>query len=243
MDLKYFKTTVEKQSLRRGYKLHCHLMSFIPIRYNKQISAWQNRKHLRENLVQTIEQKYKKILTLEEKKNLLTPGFPPQLLFASISISHCAFLGGFVISSSEVGNELSLVLKPSSAKRQIFIGFDVEELGRAKEKTVLRISNQEELNKAPSPSALWSAKEAAYKSLSLLRKGTYIKDISIFDWQLVSSMENTTEVKLHISKTTDEDRKKPSHIYDYKFIIKEKNIKGEGTICYFKRGGDGACFF
>ncbi|MYE07356.1 MAG: 4'-phosphopantetheinyl transferase superfamily protein [Oligoflexia bacterium] len=221
-DLKFFKKIVETQGLRRGYKLHCHLMAFI--------SNWQNRKHLREQLVQTIEQQYKKKLPSEQKKTLLTPGVPPQLPFASVSVSHCAFLGGFVISPSGSLNTPSSSLKLAFVK-QPFIGFDLEQLGRAKEKTLLRISNKKELSDTPSPSALWSAKEAAYKSISSLQRDTHIKHISIFGWQPVSSIENIKAAKPNISKKLEREEKESPKIYDYQFIIKEKNIKGEGFVC------------
>ncbi|MDE0118728.1 MAG: hypothetical protein OXM55_01810 [Bdellovibrionales bacterium] len=270
--LRYFENIVEKQSLRLGCKLHCHLIGFIPLRfafsdllfsspkkkeslkpslfsipiwYNKQNSTFQGRKYLREQLVQTIEQKYKKKLSLEQKKKLLTPGIPPQLPYASISVSHCAFLGGFVISSLDFCNDSSSVQKSTSIKQQSSIGFDLEELGRAKEKTVLRISKKKELNKAPSPSALWSAKEAAYKSISSFQSDTHIKDISIFDWLCVSSIEHTQVAKPNISKEPEREEvegKESPNIYDYKFTIKEKNIKGEGFICCLKNVVVGLAF-
>ena len=63
------------------------------------------------------------------------------------------------------------------------MGFDLEQPARAKEKTVLRISNKEELSASPSPASLWSAKEAAYKSVSSILSGAAIRQISVFDWK------------------------------------------------------------
>ena len=218
-DLRFFETTVEKQSLRLGYNLSCHLIGF-----DKQSSSLQKRKQLREHLVKTIEKKFPKKLSLEQKNVLLTPGGVPQTPFASVSISHCALMGGFVIS--QLDSAVNLFYPPTeySSNKPLFIGFDLEQLGRAKEKTVLRISNKKELAQAPSPSALWSAKEAAYKSISSLQSDIHIKHISIFDWQ--SIVQSNTDTK----------------IYDYQFITANKNIKGKGFICCLKNIITGLAF-
>ena len=100
----------------------------------------------------------------------------------------------------------------------------LEQLGRAKEKTVLRISNKKELAQAPSPSALWSAKEAAYKSISSLQSDIHIKHISIFDWQ--SIVKSNTDTKIH----------------NYQFTIEDKTIKGKGVICCLKNIITGLAF-
>ena len=227
-DLRFFETTVETQGLRLDCKLICHLTIF-----DKQSSALENRTYLRKQLVHIIEQKYKKNFSLEQKKKLLTPGMPPQLPFVSVSISHCAFMGGFVTCRSDFLDTPLPILKSASTNKRASIGFDLEELRRAKEKTVLRVSNQTELNHAPSPSALWSAKEAAYKSIGSLQNNIYIKHISIFDWQCVPPIRDT-QAQPNINKKPEKEEKELPKIYDYKFTIKEKNIKGKGIICQFK---------
>ena len=227
-DLKFFETTVEKQSLRLDCKLNCYLMAF-----DKQSSTLENRKHLREQLVQTIEKIAQKKLSLEQKKALLTPGKPPKIPFASVSISHCAFMGGFVISRLDLADAPSSPPESTSTERSS-IGFDLEQLGRATEKTVLRISNKKEINQAPSSSALWSAKEAAYKSISSFQSDIHIKHILVVDWQCLSPIENTQAAKPNISKKPEWKKKELPKIYDYQFTIVDKDIEGKGVICCLK---------
>lgn len=189
-DLQFFEKTVEQNGSRLSCNLLCHLTFF-----NKNNSSPEQRKELREQLIQKIETIKK--LSLEQKKSMLTLDVPPQVPFASLSLSHCALMGGFIISP--------LV--------HFSLGFDLEKKNRAKEKTVLRISTQDELNQSPSASALWSAKEAVYKSISQYQNHTHIKQISIFDWQPTSSKKEITK------------------IYDYQFKTENTNIKGKGFVC------------
>ena len=190
-NLRFFEKTVEQNSSRLNCNLLCHLIPF-----NKNIL--EQRKKLREQLIQKIESIKK--LSLEQKQSLLTLNTPPQVPFVSLSLSHCALAGGFIISPSA----------------HLSLGFDLEQNGRAKEKTVLRISNQDELNQSPSASFLWSAKEAAYKSLSQYQNHTHIKQIAVFNWHHVPSERETTKV------------------YDYQFTSENTNKRGKGYICFIE---------
>ena len=104
-DLRFFETTVEKQSLRLSYKLSCHLMVF-----DKQSSSLENRTYLREQLALEIEKIVPKKLSLEQKNILLKPGGVPQTPFASISISHCA-LWAVLLSPNSILLLISLTLQ------------------------------------------------------------------------------------------------------------------------------------
>ena len=193
-DLKLFKSVIEQQSSRLGCLLDCHL-SFM----DKNISSIEQRKKIRIDLVKEINKKWPNKLSEDQINSLLIPGRPPRLPFVSLSIAHSSDIGGFIFTSSPV-----------------FIGFDLEQQGRAQEKTVLHISQKEELEQSPSPSALWSAKESAYKAVHFLKDDIYIKKISIFNWQTVSLKNNDLVV------------------YDYQFKIESVDNRGKGCICFFK---------
>ena len=184
--LSAYERIIEKNSLRLGCELRCHLIYF-----DAAIPLLEKRKNIREQLVKRTEKIRK--LSEEQKKLLLTPGVPVQTPFASLSLSHCVSIGGFIISSSA----------------RHFIGLDLEQRGRAKEETVLRISGQEELTQAPSPSALWSAKEAAYKSIDRFQDNIPIRQISVSHWKLIAPDS-----------------------YHYQFKTSEK--KGKGYVCFLK---------
>ena len=186
--------TVEQHSLRLDYKLSCYLYPC-----NSQVSSLEQRKKLRKLLTKEIENSWPNTLSTEQKKQLLTPGNLPQIPFTSLSVSHSSFIGGFIISFNN----------------QISLGFDLEQAGRAKERTALRIaSNEEELHQSPSPSALWSAKEAIYKSIHPFQNSIHVKQISVFDWIPILETKNPDAL------TT----------YDYRFEIKNK--KGKGFVCF-----------
>ena len=190
--IKILKQAVEQNSFRQGYKLICYLYPF-----NNQESSLDQRKKLRKLLIEEIEKNWSNTLSIEQKKQLLIPGTLLQIPFASLSVSHSSVMGGFIISPDT----------------QISLGFDLEQLGRAKERTVLRIASEEELKKSPSPSFLWSAKEATYKSVHSLRKSISIKQISVFDWTPIQGMKESDTLKT----------------YDYLFEI--EHTKGKGFVC------------
>lgn len=83
------------------------------------------------------------------------------------SISHAPGLGGYVCTQDP----------------GVFIGFDIELSSRVTPAIVQRICKTElEALEAPSPAALWTAKEAAYKSLRGLNQPEVISEISITGW-------------------------------------------------------------
>ena len=198
-DLQLFEKVIEQNSVRLGCPLVCHL-SFM----DKNISSIEQRKKLRIDLVKEINKKWPNKLSEEQRNSLLIPGKPPRLPFVSLSIAHSADVGGFIFTSSP-----------------FFIGFDLEQRGRAKERTVLRVSQREELDQSPSPSALWSAKESTYKAVSLLKSDIYIKKISILNWQILSLEDCDQPVE-------------KLEIYDYQFKVEDKDHFGKGCICFFK---------
>ena len=189
--IKLLKKIGEQKSLRMGYKLSCYL---YPL--NNQNSLLDQRKKIRKQLTEEIEKSWPNTLSVEQKKKLLIPGTLAQVPFASLSISHSAFIGGFIISPGT----------------QVSLGFDLERVERAKKRTALRISSKSEFYQSPSPSFLWSAKEAAYKSVHSFQKTISIKKISIFDWT------PTEKKKLDVLK-----------IYNYQFKV--NNTNGKGFIC------------
>lgn len=194
-DLKLFEYIITKYSLSLCCPLYCYL-NFI----DTKKSPIKQRYFLRKTLIQKIKLLYPQKLCIKQENTLLNLNTPPALNGASISITHSQQIEGFILASP---------FKYS-------LGFDLEILERAKTKTVLRISNKQELNKAPSNSILWSAKEAAYKSIKL--SCIYITQVEIFDWEPIT-LNNSSDKMLKNTKLK---------IYHYKF--KAKNNTGNGFI-------------
>lgn len=92
---------------------------------------------------------------------------PPHAPGLYASISHCDQGGGFCVSET----------RP--------VGFDVELAVRVSERTVARIcAGADEVRSAPSPAALWCAKEAAFKSLlSTGFQPSIVAAITTTDWR------------------------------------------------------------
>lgn len=107
--------------------------------------------------------KFLKVL-LQPAESLITP-------FATISIAHCPKLGGFIFSFD---NRFSL-------------GFDMELSYRPTQKLLSRVSKEKELNEAPLPSLLWTAKEAAFKcaNQALIPKPQFLKHCLISGWRQI----------------------------------------------------------
>ena len=191
--------------------LNCPLLCRLIV-FKKDLSFLEKRKKVRFSLVEEIANK--KSLSQEQEARLLTPGTP--VPFADVSLSHSTSMGGFVIGSLAYPALFS-------------VGFDLEQAGRAKVKTVLRVSQQEELNQAPSPSFLWSAKEAVYKSVSHLQylpslakevqNPVLPRELSLFNWELFG------EEALSEKSLLEE-----SMVYRFQFQYKNKAITGEGFV-------------
>lgn len=212
-DLPLLEYIITKYSLHFGYDVLCYLTTLYSphsnLKFNIQ-SKNQLRNKLRNQLVKKIECFRSQKLSAKQKSLLLDLTHPPTIYFASISISHSVLAGGFIISSPEN-----------------LIGFDLEKLERANQKIVLRVGSQNELNNSPSPSALWSAKEASYKSLYYSPFKIFINQIIIFDWKKVSS-----DNKIFPSTNFNVTKVK---IYNYKFKIKTHPIQGKGYICILNK--------
>ena len=98
---------------------------------------------------------------------LLKIGEKPYCPFAGLSISHCHHLGAFLFSFDS----------------SISIGFDMEDQHRITKKLIHRISSKQEINQAPSPSFLWTAKEASLKCLSNNQSPLLLSDCLISHWK------------------------------------------------------------
>lgn len=99
----------------------------------------QIRQHIAEN--------YSAFFKRDQMAKLFDLTQIPQPENVSLSISHCASVGGYVFSHYNVG-------------------FDIEEKKRISPSVLKRVCSSAELNSAPDPAFLWSAKESAYKALS-----------------------------------------------------------------------------
>ena len=217
--------------------LNCPLLCRLIV-FKKDFCFLEKRKKVRLGLVEEIANK--KSLSQEQKIHLLTPGTP--VPFADVSLSHSVSMGGFVIGS--------LAYPPLFS-----VGFDLEQAGRAKVKTVLRISKQEELSQAPSPSFLWSAKEAVYKNICNLqylpsspkreqrgRAPVLIKHISLFNWELFKdsplSERGLGEEPLS-GKSLGKSLLEEPMVYRFQFQYKDHKaitpIKGEGFVFSFAK--------
>ena len=84
------------------------------------------------------------------------------------SISHCTLMGGIALS-------------------RFPIGLDIEVRHRVEWPIVQRVSTLEEVALATEPSALWCAKEAAFKALKKYSQPSVISEISIGGWQKIDS--------------------------------------------------------
>jgi len=114
-----------------------------------------------------------------ELKNKMATAYP----FSDSSISHCRTLGGFAFSVYDSGHVISL-------------GFDLEETDRVTTEIARRIClTAEEFEKAPSPASLWSAKEAAFKTLKGPQQPKTVSELELTDWRILGSQSETASVK------------------------------------------------
>nr|WP_295904205.1 4'-phosphopantetheinyl transferase superfamily protein [uncultured Bdellovibrio sp.] len=119
------------------------------------------------------------------------------------SVSHCEGVGVVVASRSPVG-------------------VDVEVHTRVEEKTVARVSSHEEVLAAPSPTSLWSAKEAIFKALRSYDQPSVISKISVGAWKNIDSQTETYRL-LHpeIHGSPSENRGVVMHFgeHTYSFFV------------------------
>ncbi|MBK9324433.1 MAG: 4'-phosphopantetheinyl transferase superfamily protein [Bdellovibrionaceae bacterium] len=90
------------------------------------------------------------------------------------STSHARAIGGFALSN-----------RP--------IGFDIEAQDRVQNNTISRVSQNSEVSEAPTHTHLWTAKEAAYKSLAKFSQPTVISSIQIGQWTQTNHFKLTNE--------------------------------------------------
>ena len=130
--------------------------------------TWEERLKLREILLNHLE----KLIHLgKDKEKLLIPGRRPWISLASISISHCKILGGFIFS-----------LDTNTS-----IGLDIEEIVRIRPGLTDRLSQKKEVEQAPTDALLWVAKEASFKCLPPNNKSIFMSHIYIFNWSHLHS--------------------------------------------------------
>jgi phosphopantetheinyl transferase (holo-ACP synthase) len=114
-----------------------------------------------------------------ELKKRMSKAYP----FSDSSISHCRSMGGFAFTSFDSDHVAQ-------------IGFDIEEDVRVRIETAKRICNtSEEFDRAPSPASLWTAKEAAFKSLKGPKQPLIVSTLELTNWQTPSSQFETVEIK------------------------------------------------
>ena len=168
-------------------QLYCRLKNF-----GKGGATWNERQNLRQKLVQDIKNLQKegqnakklaktktKLPFLYDNHEILKPGTLPYHPLASISISHCPSMGGFIFSFNT----------------NIAIGFDIELTHRVQKSTLQRVSETEEILKTPHLPLLWAGKEAVAKCLWTQKKPLVLSDCLISKWQALPPGGENTETK------------------------------------------------
>ncbi|MEZ0392731.1 MAG: 4'-phosphopantetheinyl transferase superfamily protein [Pseudobdellovibrionaceae bacterium] len=113
-----------------------------------------------------------------ELKKKMAKAYP----FSDSSISHCLTLGGFVFTQFD-------------SDHVIQIGFDLEEDSRVTTEVARRVClTEDEFQRAPSAASLWSAKEAAFKSLKGPKQPLVVSEIELTDWKKLDSQYETVNV-------------------------------------------------
>ena len=140
------------------------LRSDIQLRVSPQFGSRQGdfRVSIREALQEQLQK-----LGCSPLNSVMDLTQPPRLETGAVSISHCRLMGGWAYSAT--------------AER---LGFDLELVERASPELVLKAATQTELNEAPSPVALWTAKEAAFKFLVGEKQPPSPAEIQIAGWNL-----------------------------------------------------------
>ena len=165
---------------------------------------------------------------ISSEPSILDLSHTPVLKDFNLSISHNKEMGGFAIISQSA---------PKSSIKAFSLGFDIEINSRAKPDLVSRVSVcKQEFDSAPSPCALWTAKEAAFKCLSGELQPAGVADIEIGNWRCVEKGVFLCEI-IHVSNQSIpnnsglvvSDSKQSTAI----FVLKSKNMQTEGTCVGF----------
>ncbi len=122
-------------------------------------------------------EKIREALSLALNEDLTDLALPPRPRAHSASISHCRFAGGY-----------AAVSQPTC------LGFDLELVARVKPEIIARMSREEEMKNAPSPAHLWTAKEAAFKSLAQNDEVSLMSEITIGAWRRIDGSANLSEI-------------------------------------------------
>ena len=134
-----------------------------------------HRRDIRRSLIEFMTEKLKQrefenvdslSEAMSEIVNLSKLELVPHTSFASISISHCPTMGGYVITPA-----------PHC------VGFDLELSSRVSPTLVERISSSDEFVESPDNASLWVAKEASFKALLGPHQPQVISHIQICQWQ------------------------------------------------------------
>ena len=104
---------------------------------------------------------------------------PPALLPGHLSLSHSSVGGAWAYTQKGEG-----------------LGIDVEATERIQKKTIERISSSAEILAAPKLSYIWVGKEAVFKSLWPGNSNVVISQITLHNWQHISSHLWTYEALL-----------------------------------------------
>ena len=145
----------------------------------------EERNNLRQKLIKYIEAQ--KQVTFSKRhfyrNSLLQLGTKPKCPFASLSISHCPYLGAFVIVFDT----------------KISIGLDMENIQRITKKCLYRIALKEEIVQSPSLALLWTAKEASFKCVSDQSQNLRLRECLISDWEKLHG-KDIYFFKCHVKK-------------------------------------------
>lgn len=136
-------------------------------------SAWgSNTPHHRRLIREFLKAQLKGKIPQDEFLRLDDLETPPRFAEVFCSISHTGDFGMVALS-------------------QFPVGIDVEIKDRVREPIVARVSSPQEIQEAPSIAHLWSAKEAAYKSLLSFAQPSVISAVSIGGWRKIDSHAET----------------------------------------------------
>ena len=198
---------IEEKSSHYIPGVKCHLFytpSLDASTQHKMRISLEQRQNLRKTVLNTLLNEGTN-LSQKQKKNLCDTQLIPTLSNGSISISHCSGLKGFVYnlhtSLSHLKNfslpkniqtehqgticQKTSFKRTNSHFRKNHIGLDVEVTSRVRTSHVSFLSKKIELDKMPSPSCLWTAKEASFKCLYPIKLS--ISKITINHWAAISN--------------------------------------------------------
>ena len=185
-----------------------NIISHFILFANKKAGV-KERKQLRQELIKQIKdnkdfRKYEKTF---DEDSFLKVGEKPKCPFISFSISHCDHLGAFLFAFN----------------KNLSIGFDIEQRQRVTKKIVNRISLKKELQQSPSPSLLWTAKEAGLKCLSNKKNPMLLNECFISNWRKEPEKE-IYFFKCHSTKTNKKALGIAGHIDDLALAYAETNL-------------------